>query len=433
MNSAIGAVIGFTARGKFRSKSFIVTSLVIALLLSVVIHLPYLIAKFQSHDELVKIGAIRGGAGGDIPAKLALMGASSVEPAGFSMAVYENQGSAEANESLLQQKLAEREIGGYLDFLPDPAVGFPSAVLKSESTDRGTVSRLQKALQSIKTEEITRNLLTPDQLSQIRTPVKLDAVQVSTIGGAGSVGEGKSEAQIKLATGLVYVLVIFLFMGVMITGQLIATEITAEKSSRVMEVLITSVSPLVQMFGKIIGMFLVAMSQIALLAVVAVINLGLPHNQQILRGMDINVSEIPPSLLVYAVLFYLAGFFLYATLFAAVGSIVSRTEELGQAVMPITFLSMAGFYIALFGLTSPNAAFIKAMSFVPFFTPFTMFLRIGLSDPPWWEVLLAFALLLAAILLLGWLAAKIYRTGVLMYGKRPTWKELRKAMKAYRV
>jgi ABC-2 type transport system permease protein len=145
------------------------------------------------------------------------------------------------------------------------------------------------------------------------------------------------------------------------------------------------------------------------------------------------LSEIPFELLVYFIIFYIAGYFLYATVFAAIGSLVSRTEDVGQAIMPVTFVIVAGFMIAMYGLQQPNAPFVAIMAFVPFFAPLIMFLRIGLGDPAIWEIWLSIAILVAAIIGMGWLSAKIYRTGVLMYGKRPSWKELRRAMRAYKV
>jgi ABC-2 type transport system permease protein len=214
---------------------------------------------------------------------------------------------------------------------------------------------------------------------------------------------------------------------------LIATEITAEKSSRVMEILVTSVSPLKQMWGKILGTFVVAVVQLAVLIGALIINLTMPQNADSLDKLGIHLDQIDPVLLVYAIFFFLAGFFLYSTLFAAVGSIVSRTEDLGQAVLPITLLTIAGFYIALFGLTHPDHILIQVCQYIPFFAPFLMFLRIGLSEPAWWEITLSLAILLASILGIGWLSAKIYRVGVLMYGKRPSFKEIFKAMKAYKV
>lgn len=428
MNNGLLTVMGFTLRNKFRSKSFVVTSVIIALLVSVAVNLPYLISMF-SNDKPSNVGAIAG----DIPAKLEQFFASQEDP-GLVVKQYPDQGSKEANEKLLKEKISEGEIKGYLEFGANTEIGFPKVTYKSKGTmDFGMTGKLQNGLQFIKNESIAKDL-PKETLHRILAPVAIDSVQISTTeGGAGSVGEGKSEEEVGLSTGLVYAMIILLFMGVMITGQLIATEITAEKSSRVMEVLVTSVSPLAQMFGKIIGMLLVGLSQIALLVGVALVNVLLPHNVEALKELNINLADIDPVLLSYGLLFYLLGYFLYATVYAAVGSIVSRTEDLGQAVMPITFLSLGGFYLALFGLATPDASYITVTSYVPFFTPFIMFLRIGLTDPAVWEVWLSIAILVASILGLGWLSAKIYRTGVLLYGKRPSLKELRKAMKAYKI
>jgi ABC-2 type transport system permease protein len=335
----------------------------------------------------------------------------------------------------MKERVKNKEIKGYLDFETEGRT-FPAVTYKSEKLmDTGRTSSLSGALQAIKADIILSDAnLTEEQRTALAEPVRVETVQITTAEGAGSIGDqGKTVEEQALAFGLVYALIIVLFMGIMITGQLIATEITAEKSSRVMEILVTSVAPLTQMFGKIFGMFLVGLLQIGIYAAVVVINVMLPHNQEMLKELDLNLSSVDPMLLVFAVIFYLLGYFLYSTLYAAVGSIVSRTEELGQAVVPLTMLSLAAFYIGIFGIQQPQSSFVEVTSFIPFFTPFVMFLRIGLADPALWEVLLSLGLLLASILVLGWLSAKIYRTGVLMYGKRPSIKELIKAMKAYKV
>jgi ABC-2 type transport system permease protein len=119
-------------------------------------------------------------------------------------------------------------------------------------------------------------------------------------------------------------------------------------------------------------------------------------------------------------------------LYAAVGSLISRTEDLAQSVLPVTFLMLGSFYIGIFGLSNPTAGFVTAMSFVPFFTPLIMFLRIGMTDPAIWEIAVSIAGLLVTIVIVGWLSAKMYRVGVLMYGKKPSFKEVFKAMMAYR-
>ncbi|CAM4421972.1 ABC transporter permease [Paenibacillus tarimensis] len=424
-------VVAFTLSNKVRAKSFVITTLIIAIILSVVVNLPYIISQFSS-DEPDKLGFIES----NVPQVSAELKDyfDTQENSGIKLVSYPDAGSPDANEKALKDAMEAGEIKGYLDYVQPEGAAFPNVVIKSEDLLDSMSGAVSTGLQQIKMEMVLQDAqLTDAQREMLFAPVDVSTVQISTTGGAGSVGDGKTPEERGLAMGLVYALIIVLFMGVMISGQLIASEITAEKSSRVMEVLVTSVSPLTQMFGKIIGMLLVGLIQIGVYVVVFLINLGLPHNSEMLSEMNIDLSAIDPMLLVYAAIFYFAGYFLYATLFAAVGSIVSRTEDLGQAVMPITFLSLAGFYIAIFGMTTPNATFIEVSSFIPFFSPFIMFLRIGLSDPALWEVLLSIGILFGSIFLFGWLSARIYRTGVLMYGKRPSFKELRKAMKAYKL
>jgi len=425
--------MSFSMRNKLRTKSFIITTIIISILLSVIVNLPWIISQFSKDDEPDRIGFVEN----DAPAVTERLQAyyGSQEKPDIELVAYPDAGSDEANDAAMKERLKNKEIKGYLVFETEGLV-FPAVAYKSEKLmDTGRTSSLQGALQAIKAEIILSGAdLTDEQRAALAQPVRIDAVQISSGEGAGSIGaEGKTEEEQVLAFFLVYALIIALFMGIMITGQLIATEITTEKSSRVMEILVTSVAPLTQMFGKIFGMFLVGLLQIGTYVAVVAVNILLPHNREMLRSFNLDLSSLDPMLLVYAVIFYLTGYFLYATLYAAVGSIVSRTEELGQAVMPLTMLSLAAFYIGIFGIQQPHASFVEISSFIPFFTPFVMVLRIGLADPALWEVLLSLGILLATIFALGWLSAKIYRTGVLMYGKRPSIKELRKAMKAYKV
>ncbi len=423
-------VLAFTVRNKLRTKAFVITTLIIAVILSIVVNLPYIISQFSS-DEADRVGFVETNAP-EITSKLQQFYGTMEEP-DIELVSFPDAGSAEANEAALKKAIADGDIKGYLEFETAEGAAFPAVTYKSEKL-MGSTGTLANGLLIIKNEFILSGTnLTDEQKQELASPVEIGNVQISATEGAGSVGDGKTEEERAVAMGLVYVLIIVLFMGVMITGQLIATEITAEKSSRVMEVLVTSVSPLKQMFGKIFGMFLVGILQIGVYIAVFILNLSLPHNKEMLSSLNIDLGSIDPMLLVYAVIFYLTGYFLYATLFAAVGSIVSRTEDLGQAVMPLTFLSLGGFYIGIFGMTNPTAAFVEVSSFIPFFSPFIMFLRIGLADPAIWEVALSLGILVVSILLFGWLSAKIYRTGVLMYGKRPSFKELRKAMKAYKI
>lgn len=423
----LGRVIGFTVSNKVRTKSFIVTTVIMVLLISLLANLPFLISLIQT-EKVDRFGMIRDADG--LADRLAAVLAAD-ENAEAELVVFTDQGTAEANEAMLREQVKAGEIIGYLTITGQDESGFPALAYKSEDTlDYDKMGKLQNGLRLIKYNQVSAELgLSDEQLALLNSPVQIAKVQISLTDEQG----GKSESEIIIATVMVYVMIILLFVAVMVSGQMIATEITMEKSSRIMEILITSVKPLTQMFGKIIGMFIVGISQLLVLFAGGIANLALPHNREAFAALDIDLSAVDLRLLLYALLFYLTGYLLYATLYAAVGSIVSRTEELGQAVMPISILSMIGYFVAIFGIQDPTGTLVVICSYVPFFSPFIMFLRMGVTEPALWEVWLSIGILIASILFFGWLSAKIYRTGVLMYGKRPTFKELRKAMKAYKI
>lgn len=421
-------VIKFTYLTRFRSKSFRVMSLILIVLLSVLIHLPTIMEKLASH-EATKIG-IFAGKQAEVAEKLAVFYNTQQNP-DIVIVPLQDAGSTAANEALAKKQIADKTIKGYLEFTDTAVSGFPKTVYKSEGTMEFSLkNKLQTALQLVKTDVVLQGAgIAPEQKANMQAPVSLETVQLLM----NNEGAGKTESQMVMSYALVYVMLFMLYMGVIGFGNMVAMEITAEKSSRVMELLITSVSPLKQMFGKIVGICLLALTQIAVSIAVGAVNLSLSSRSQLVSQLNLNWADLQVSLLVYFLIFYLLGFFIYATVFAAVGSLVSRTEDVGQAIMPVTMLVVAAFMIAIFGLNNPNAGFVVTMSFVPFFSPLIMFLRIGMSSPALWEIGLSIVIQLVSIGAMAWVAAKIYRTGVLMYGKRPTWRELRKAMRAYNV
>jgi len=421
------SVIRYTFMSNFNMKSFKVMTIVLAIITSIVINLPAIINAFSSGDAKVeKVGIFEAQSG--LGTKLQQYYEAQEKPK-ISIVLLPDAGSAAANDAYGKEQIKQKEIVGYMEVSSELVGGFPKIVYKSEAStlETGIRSELSIALQALKTNSVLKDI-SPEQLAIIQTPVSVESVQVKAT--ATEAGTGRSEAEMLVAFGLVYAMLFLIYMSVISYGNTIATMITQEKSSRVMELLITSSNPMQQMFGKIFGVCLMGIVQIVILILVAIGNMLLPHNQTIIKDMNIDFSSIPMELIVYFVIFYLGGFFIYAMIAAGVGSIVSRIEEVGQAIMPIMFLVMAGFFIAIFGLRAPEAPFVVAMSYVPFFSPLIMFLRIGLSNPAWWEIAISIGILVISIVLMGWLSAKIYRTGVLMYGKRPSIKELRKAMKS---
>ncbi|GAB2701284.1 ABC transporter permease [Paenibacillus thermoaerophilus] len=424
--SNLWTVVRFTFLTRLRAKSFIVTSIIFALLISVGVHVPFIIKALNSSSEAETLGVLDRGTG--FGALLENYFEGQEEP-GYKIVPIQDTGSAEGNDREIRRLLKDGEVEAVLELTPDPAGGWPKATYKSEKAGIMGNDDLYTALQAVKMQKVVQDLkLSSEQLTKLNTPIVLDSVQTSD-----SADGGKSQEEIAVATVLIYVLLILLFIGVIGYGNMVATEITAEKSSRVMEILVTTVSPLQAMFGKIIAVCMLGAAQIAAFIGVALFNYYLPHNQEIFGDLNFDIGAVPVMLWVYFIFFYVLGFLLYGTLLAAVGSLVSRTEELGQAIMPVTFLSVAGFYIGMFGLSSPHSLLIKVTSFIPFFTPMIMFLRAGLTSVPAWVVWLSIVELAVSVYLVGWLSAKVYRAGVLLYGKKPGMKELLKAMRAFKV
>jgi ABC-2 type transport system permease protein len=426
----MGTIIGFTFKNKVRTKSFMITTLIIVLLLSIGMNIPYMIKVFQGDDSTS--GAAGSGTQIGIVAETGNPAAELLKayqpPADATKVTLNSYPSADDPE--LKKALDEEKIQGYLTLGAASSAGIQTVTYFSpDGKLKGEVQGyLQNALQQVNAQLIAGDKLTPEQISALNTPVQIGTQELGV--GNGAEAE-KSHPTINYV--IVYVLLILFFMSIMMTGNMIAAEVTSEKSSRIMEILITSASPLAQMFGKVIGIFMVGLVQIAIIAAATAVNLTLPHNSTILTDFGLSFDQFNFSLLAYGLILYILGYFLFALMYAAVGSIVSRTEDLGQAVMPIMMLGFAAFYIPLFSIGNADTLLVKVASFVPFTSSLTMLLRIGVGNVDLWEIIVSLVLLLATTFLFGWLAAKIYRTGVLMYGKRPSIKELRKAMKAYKI
>lgn len=426
----MGSIINFTFKNKVRTKSFMITTLILVLLLSIGMNVPYLIKVFKGEDgakEATQIGVVA--EQGFRPAELLL----AYTPPADTDAQVEFTAYTSADDAALKQGLEDEKIEGYLTFAPEGSEGVPPVTYHSKDGDISdkVQSYLQTALQQVNTGLIVGDKLTESQVAVIFAPVSIGTEQLNADAAASGSEEGDAKPVINYV--VVYVLLMLFFMSVMMTGNMIAAEITSEKSSRIMEILITSASPLTQMFGKVIGIFLVGLLQIAIISASIAVNLMLPHNSGILSDFNLDLGQLNASILVYGFILYILGYFLYALMYAAVGSIVSRTEDLGQAVMPVMMVGFVSFYLPLFSISNPDTLLVKVASFVPFTSSLSLLLRIGVGHVAFWEIMVSLAILLATTFVFGWLAAKIYRTGVLMYGKRPSIKEIRKAMKAYKI
>ncbi len=218
-----------------------------------------------------------------------------------------------------------------------------------------------------------------------------------------------------------YIMIFALYMVILLYGQMVATNVATEKSSRAMELLITSAKPASMMFGKVFASCFAGFIQ--LVAVFGSALLFYQINAPYWGGNEIisSIFAIPTELLIYMLVFFVLGFLIYAFLYGAVGSTASKLEDINTSVMPITLLFIVGFFVVIFSMTngSVDNLLMKICSFVPFTSPMAMFTRIAMSTVPFYEIVISIVILIASVFGIGALSARIYRVGVLLYGKPP--------------
>ena len=234
-------------------------------------------------------------------------------------------------------------------------------------------------------------------------------------------GEGEGRTRIVMT----FALIGLLCLSILIYGTHVQSAVIEEKQSRIIEVLLSSVRPFSLMLGKLVGVGLVGLTQYAVWAICGVLLSGLAAAQALAIGA-FKLPQISVSLMVYFVVYFLLGYFLYATLYIMVGAIVSNEDDGQQMQLPMMVLIVCAPAASTIVWRNPDSAAAILVSLIPFFSPTAMFFRIAIQQPPWWQIALSIALMIGAILGSVWLAAKFYRIGVLMYGKRPTLPELAK-------
>ena len=259
--------------------------------------------------------------------------------------------------------------------------------------------------------------LTEDQIADVMTTEVQSDVVVT----------GNDQSQSFLYT---YAIIMILYMVLLLYGQFVASSVASEKTSRCMEVLITSAKPMNLMFGKVLGSGCAGLSQLIIILGTAV--LGYHFNEEFIDNEILkSVFGVPMHVAVYTIIFFILGYFIYAFMFGAAGSLASRVEDLSALIMPINFLFIFAFLAAIFAMTSGNldGTIWTVLSFLPTFAPLLMLVRICMSTVPAWQIALSIGIQVATVIILGIGCARIYRAGVLFYGNRPKFKEVLKFLK----
>jgi ABC-2 type transport system permease protein len=255
------------------------------------------------------------------------------------------------------------------------------------------------------------------KIAELTQPIDLQTVRVSATGTRAEQGMGG----FMLAFGLCFML----YMVILIYGQQVMQGVLEEKSSRVIEVVASAIRPTELMAGKLAGICLVALTQLAIWVVTALV-LTSPAilGAWLTQPAGLVLPEVPISLIVHLFVLFLLGFLLYSTLYAMIGASFNSVQEAQQfAAVAVVFIVPPLLFIMPI-VNDPDSTLAVSMSLFPFFTPLVMMLRIASKTPPAWQIATAYALCLATICLMVWLCARVYRVGILMYGKKPTLQEI---------
>jgi len=311
----------------------------------------------------------------------------------------------------LEADMNHKGLDGFLWVTP-PAPGHASPTFEWKPKSKNylnTQNELGESIRTVLTKEgLAHAGMGTADVDLLMQPIDLDATDASK--------KDEASAAQASAFGLFFIM----YFVIVFYGMNVARSIIEEKTSRIFEVLLATIKPEEMMAGKVLGVGAVGLTQVAIWLVAAAA-LSVPG--LISLGSDISFN-LPASQMIFFVVFFLLGYILYSGLAAALGAMTSSEQELQQMNIFLMLPLIACSGVVYNVISDPDGMIAKVFSFIPFCTPLIMYVRIAMHRPPWWEIALSLAGLVATILAILWFAARIYRVGVLMYGKKPNLPEL---------
>ena len=317
---------------------------------------------------------------------------------------------AEAQRAQLDQRLRAREIDGYLVLPPDFMDHGKAEFFNNNPGDVLSRRILQSALnRAVREQRLIEAKVDSETRQGLFKPAELESVK---IGAAGEERDSGAGFVLVFAVGFI------MYLAILMYGQVILGAVIEERETRIAEILFSSIKPFTLMMGKLVGVSLVALTQLAIwgtaFAAFALYGVNLLAS----RGLKASIPAVPFAHYIYFALFFLLGYFIYATIYALVGSMVTTTQEGGQLAMPIILILVVSFYLFLPVSRSPDSSFSFWVSMIPFSAPVAMLVRIVTQTPPFWQIALSLLIGFGTVLVITWVASRIYRVGMLMYGKR---------------
>jgi ABC-2 type transport system permease protein len=396
---------------RVRTKGFVISTLLLPLLMSLTMLVPMLTMK--SIDTRNTIGLIdpSGTYFAALDAALAAQQDARVSLIPIPVA----GGDVAAAAAGLQDQIRDESLDGGV-VIGDDFIGAPKATFYSRSVS-GSIIRedLQPALDRVLRQTRFERAGVPDSLhSYLLERVAWESLSV---GDEGEATRRDEQGVFVLA----FILIMMLYMMVLLYGQQTLTAVIEEKSSRVVEVLLSSVPSSQLMFGKVVGIGGAGLTQVGIWVAVLVFMAGQGIS---VAGLSFDASFLTPMILGSFVIFFVLGFLLFSMMYAGVGALCNTIQEAQPFATPIMMFVVIPMLLLSMVLRAPSSTLATVLSLIPMFSPVLMFIRVCLSTPPLWQVLLSWVLMGATIWLMSRAAGKLFRVGILMNGSAPNWATL---------
>ena len=396
---------------RVRSRAFLIGTLLGPLLLAALTVVPSLLVDTQRGRPLT-LAVVD--ASGTLGASVAAALARRRDPAAPRFELRPAGGGApEAELDRMRHSVLEGRLDGYLYLPPGVLEGAGPEYHSKSVTNLAELSELEKAVEDAVVERRLADAGMPaDRIGGLLKHVDLKRIQIS----AGGEREDSGGA-FFLAFGLMMAL----YSAVAMWGAALMNGVIEEKTSRVVEVIVSSIPSSRLFAGKLIGIGGAGLTQLSAWALALG---GVAAYGALASGGGLRLPGITATALLLFVLYFLLGFFTYGALYSAVGAAVNSQQEAQSLMFPVLLPLVAGVMLFPLVLSRPDGPLSVALSLVPFWTPLLMTLRVATLMPPAWQIGLSLALSLATIALLTWAASRVFRVGILMYGKRPTFPEM---------
>ncbi len=317
----------------------------------------------------------------------------------------------------LSTRIAAKELDAYLivpDNYSDPDAQFD--FYSRKSGDLIVNESLKSALDgAVRSQRLADANISEKQLESLSRPVKWDVTKIDESGAE------KEDAGGFLAG---FAIAFMIYLNLAIYGQMVMSAVVEEKETRIAEILFSSARPFQLMMGKLMGVALAGLTQFAIWVVSAAVLLAIVAPTIAASGADIPLPSISPLAIVYFLIYFVIGFLLYASIFALIGSMVTTVQEGGQFAFLPVMLMLTGFYFSFAVIRDSNSTMSFWASVAPFIAPMTMPVRVMQEMPPFWQIALSIFVNVLAICGMIWVASRVYRVGMLMYGKRATIPEV---------